>query len=264
MRDRRLGIALGWMAGGLVALWLAGCSAPQRAAAVTPTPSPEPSATATRTATPNPSPTGTPTLTPSVTPTPTLTPTPTITPTPTVTPTPTFDFPDAVVKMQAHCRYGPGVAYLHAGDLYPGDHALVWNRNWDGSWLWIKPDKQSWPCWASAYVLDIEGDIWTLVEYYHPLPKSTLYGPPKNVKAVREGNQVTVTWSEVWMTEDDFRGYMIEARVCQNGYLISIALHTDGTSLTITDEKGCSRASSGKLYAVEKHGYTDPVPIPWP
>ena len=35
-------------------------------------------------------------------------------------------------------------------------------------------------------------------------------------------------------------------------------------SYTFTDEKGCEGDPKGKLYAVEKHGYTDPVTIPWP
>src|SRR4030042_1450831 len=69
-------------------------------------------------------PTPTPTYTPTVTPTPTETPTPTMTPTPTHTPTPTFDFPDITVSVeQAHCRFGPGTAYLHAFTVYHGQHA---------------------------------------------------------------------------------------------------------------------------------------------
>lgn len=66
------------------------------------------------------------------------------------------------------------------------------------------------------------------------------------------------------MTKDDARGYLIEAKVCRNGYLIDIAVHTNGNSYTFTDEKGCDGESKGKLYAVEKHGYTDPVFLPWP
>jgi hypothetical protein len=46
--------------------------------------------------------------------------------------------------------------------------------------------------------------------------------------------------------------------------LISVAVQTDETSVTITDEPGCSGSSEGKLYTVEKHGYTAPVTIPWP
>lgn len=223
---------------------------------MTPTPTPTSSSTATLTPTS--------TATPTVTFTPTITATPTITPTATISPTPTFDFPDATVAMQAHCRYGPGKAYLHAADLYPGDRAVIHNRNWDGTWLWILPDKQHYHCWVSTSVVEVVGDIFTVVEYDSPLPKSVLYGPPSKVSAERQGNNVIVSWSEVWMTDDDNRGYMIEAWVCQNNFLLPVAASTMGLSLTMYDEPGCGRPSSGVLYTVEKHGYTDPVKIPWP
>ncbi len=164
----------------------------------------------------------------------------------------------------AHCRYGPAVAYLHAIDLFIGDRGIVWNRNGSGTWLWVKFDKHHTACWVAKSLLEVDGDIFTLAEYYPPLPKSTLYGPPEWVRADRNGNQVTVTWKSVWMTEDDYRGYMIKARLCQNGLLFDTAVHIDGTSYTFTDEKTCSGDSGGRLYAVEKHGYTDRISIPWP
>jgi len=46
--------------------------------------------------------------------------------------------------------------------------------------------------------------------------------------------------------------------------LFDTVVHTNGTSLTLTDDTDCDSRSSGKLYAVEKHGYTDPVKIDWP
>lgn len=96
------------------------------------------------------------------------------------------------------------------------------------------------------------------------LPQSTLYGPPENVYAERDGDQVTVSWDEVWMTKDDYRGYLIEATVCQAGNLVWQAVSVDGTSYTFTDEDTCSGESGGILYTVEKHGYTAPIKIPWP
>jgi hypothetical protein len=39
---------------------------------------------------------------------------------------------------------------------------------------------------------------------------------------------------------------------------------TMSTTYTFTDETSCPDASNALLYTVEKHGYTDPVPIPWP
>jgi len=96
------------------------------------------------------------------------------------------------------------------------------------------------------------------------LPKSVLYQAPGNVQAVRNHTSVMVTWDRVNMTEDDDRGYMIEANVCQGGRYIFLVIATNNTFYEFTDEAGCSLPSNGLLYTVEKHGYTDPVAIPWP
>jgi hypothetical protein len=228
------------------------------------TPTPTATATATASATPTFTATPTATNTATITPTPSHTPTPTITLTPSITPTPTYDFPDATVLQQAHCRYGPNKAYLHAGDLYEGDHGLVWNINYGATWLWVSWDKQSWPCWIAASLVEVDGNVENLAVYYHQLPKSTLYGPVKKVEATRQGNDVVVDWEGIWMTEDDFRGYMIEATVCRDGYMISLVVQTDGTSYLFDDDPSCEADSSARLYAVEKHGYTDFVNVPWP
>jgi len=232
----------------------------------TPNPTNTTSPTATFTVSPSPTATKTASITPSPTQseTPTITYTPSSTPSPTITLTPTFDYPDVTVQMTAHCRYGPGTAYLHAADLYADDQGQLWNRNYQGTWLWVRFEKLHYACWVAASVVEVSGDIFSVVPYFHPLPKSTLYGPVQEVIASRNGDIVTVAWEEVWMTEDDFRGYLIEAQVCQNGFFIDVAYHTDKAIIEIVDEKSCDRLSNGKLYAVEKHGYTDPVNIPWP
>jgi hypothetical protein len=166
--------------------------------------------------------------------------------------------------MQANCRYGPATAYLYSHGLYTGDLAEVHGRNYSGSWLWIKPHNLDRHCWAAASVLEVSGDVKALAVVQFKLPKSTLYGPPTDVRAVRDGDLVTVYWEPVWMTEDDYRGYLIEATVCQNGQLVGMAVAIDGTSYEFTDEQSCSGESGGRLYTVEKHGYTDSVDIPWP
>lgn len=166
--------------------------------------------------------------------------------------------------MQAFCRYGPGKAYLYSHGLYTGDRGAVHGRNYAGTWLWIQPDNLERHCWAAASVLEVNGEIKTLPVVRSRLPHSTLYGPPEKVTTQRKGDEVVISWKAVWMTVDDYRGYLIEATVCQNGYLIPISVHTDKTTIKLTDEQGCSGSSSGKLYAVEKHGYTDPINLPWP
>lgn len=214
------------------------------------------------TATASPSPTVT--RTPTVTLTSTITPTPTRTLVPSPTVTPTRDYPDAVVNQQANCRYGPGTAYLYRWGLYEGDKAEVHGRNWSGSWLWLKPANLDNHCWASEIVVDIDGDKMSVPVVQSRLPHTTFAGPPPNVVAVRNGNEVTVTWDKVDLSEDKRRGYLIEAMVCQNGAYFPMIVQTDETTYTFTDEAGCATPSSGLLYTAEKHGYSDPVQIPWP
>jgi hypothetical protein len=94
-----------------------------------------------------------------------------------------------------------------------------------------------------------------------------MYGPPKGVKAVRVGNEVLISWNQVKMTDDDDRGYLLELFVCQGGnYLWWTDSYPDQftTSYEVRDEASCSVPSSGLLYTVEKHGFSEPVTIPWP
>lgn len=230
---------------------------PSLAASSAPTATPFPSTTPTAT----PAPTNT--LTPSATPAATSTPTVTLIPTITFTPTPAV--PRLTVQMQAACQYGPGVAYLYSWGLYKGDQATIYGKNYTGTWLWVKPDNLNRNCWVAKSVVEVSGDLTHVHFVTSWLPRATnLYGPPQNVEAVRQGDEVIVTWDPVWMTKDDNRGYLIEATVCRDGQLIPIAVHSDNTSAEITDQLGCSGARSGKLYTAEKHGYTDSVDIPWP
>jgi len=201
--------------------------------------------------------------------TPTITLTPTITPTFTISPTPTFAFPSVTVNKQAHCRYGPSVAFLHAADLYPGDTGTVRGRFEYSSWLYIKFDKLNYFCWAAPSVVDVVGDVNTL--YYTEPDLLSVgynnYGPPKNISAVRNGDEVTISWSQVNMTADHDRGYLIIAFVCQNGaYLWWTFSYPDQftTSYTVRDEAGCPLPSEGVIHTVEKHGFSKPAQIPWP
>jgi len=215
-------------------------------------------------------PTPTLTFTPTNTFTPTLTLTPTITSSPTVVPTATSSFPTVTVKQQAHCRYGPAVAYLHAADLYVGDKGTVQGRALYSNWLYIKFDKINYYCWAAPSVVDVVGDISTLKKIepnLQTIGSFILYTPPQNVTTVRRDDQVIISWDQVKMTDDDDRGYFIEAFVCQNGFLLWWTYAVPDqftTSYTVTDEAGCPEPSSGQIYTVEKHGYSQPVTIPWP
>jgi hypothetical protein len=210
-----------------------------------------------------------PTISPTITFTPTETLTPTLTLTPTVTATPTYAFPTMTVNKQAHCRYGPSIAYLHAADLYPGDVGTVRGRYIYNKWLYVKFDKLNYFCWVAPSVVDVVGDVTQIAYKELNLQSigSNMYGPPRGVTATRNGDWVTISWEQVKMTKDDDRGYLLELFVCQNGnYLWWTDSYPDQftTSYEVKDEAGCALPSSGKLYTVEKHGFSEPVNIPWP
>jgi hypothetical protein len=238
-----------------------------------PPPTDTPIATVTETATITASPSASATVTPAATTTrtptrtasPTITRTPTITLTATITLTPTRDFPDAEIQMQANCRYGPGTAYLYSHGLYPDDPVEVHGRNYSGTWLWIQPANLDRHCWAAASVMTVDGDVMSvpLVNDFR-LPKTTFAGPPGDVQAVRNGSQVSVSWSPIILSEDKTRGYLLEVTSCQNEQLVWQAVQTYDTTYTFEDEESCGQPSSGLLYTAEKHGYSDPVQIPWP
>jgi len=201
--------------------------------------------------------------------TPTITLTPTMTDTPTITPTPTFAFPTVTVNKQAHCRYGPSAAFLHAADLYPGDTGTVRGRFEYSSWLFIKFDKLKYYCWVAPSVVDVVGDINTInfTDMNLDAVPYDVNGPPKNVIAVRNGDEVTISWDQVHMTTDHDRGYLIIAFVCQNGaYLWWTFSYPDQftTSYTVKDEAGCALPSEGKIYTIDKEGISKPGDIPWP
>jgi hypothetical protein len=209
------------------------------------------------------------TFTPTETQTPALTFTPTIASSPTITATPTYAFPSVTVTKQAHCRYGPSVAYLHAADLYLGDTGTVRGRFVYSKWLYVKFDKLNYFCWVAPSVVVVVGDVTHIAYKELNLQSigSNMYGPPKNVTAARDGDRVTISWEPVKMTKDDDRGYLLELFVCQNGnYLWWTDSYPDQftTSYSVKDEAGCPLPSSGLLYTVEKHGFSEPAIIPWP
>lgn len=256
----------------LLLVALSGCNPAQLPAteAVVESPPTPPASTPVETSTASPAPTqtSTPTIPPTASPTTTATFTPeataTASPSATQTVTPTAALPMVIVQEQANCRYGPGQAYLYSHGLYAGDRGDIHGRNASGTWLWIKPENLERRCWAAASVLEIHGDAMEAPVVQTTLPQSTLYGPPEEVLAVRSGPIVHIAWSTVPMTEDDYRGYLIEASVCQNGRRTATAVHVNGLSYDIIDDGSCEGESWGRLYAVEKHGYTTPVMIDWP
>lgn len=254
----------------LLILLLTGCAPAPASPTSAPTLFPSPTA-APVTSTPLPSATATITRTSTITRTPTITATPTVTPTPTITLTPTFDFPKVEVILDAaHCRYGPNLAYLHAADLYKGDRGEVRGRWYLNGWLQVRFDKLSYHCWVAPSVVQVTGDLNRVIVLNQiDLTRigTNQYGPPQGLSASRDGDQVTIRWDQMSMTEDKDRGYFIDMFVCQNGAYLWWPVSFPNqytTSYTVTDQPGCPSPSSGVIYTVEKHGYSQPLAIPWP
>ena len=209
------------------------------------------------------------TVTPTYTPVVTDTPTPDYSPTPSFTPsmTPTYVVPRGKVNSRAQCRYGPGAAYLYKYGLFESTTMEIIGRNELGTWAYVQAIGGNNPCWINASLLDVtRGDFWSLPVTYNRLPKSDLYNPPEAASAVREGNEVTIQWSHVWMTEDDDRGYLIEAWLCQNGQIVftPMGVKSNVLAIEVTDEPGCLEPSGARVYTAEKHGYTQWRLVRWP
>jgi hypothetical protein len=134
----------------------------------------------------------------------------------------------------------------------------------------VKFDKLNYHCWVSPYVVNVTGDISNVnyTDYnLQSVGSFDLYEPAQIKEVYRRGDEVTIEWTRVNMTEDDDRGYLIVAFVCQKGtYLWWTKSFEDQytTSYTVEDDGTCNYPSEGVLYTVEKHGFSKPVTIPWP
>ena len=264
---------------GLLALNIPGnFLVPTATSTATPTPIP----TATNTSTPTLTPTPTSTYTPTATPTNTLTPTPTRTNTPTETPSPTSTptetptptetatpTPDVITVTSvgsAYCRFGPSQAFLRLGDIFAGDKMRVEGR-YTTYWLWVRPEKFQTNCWIAASVVTPQVDTSKVpsIPYGISMWFSNEVGPPTNVVAERNGNQVTITWDRLPVVDADFNGYLIDAYLCQNGGYIKYFANPHVETITLTDDKGgCALPSSVVIYGVSTRGYTQAVQIKWP
>ena len=231
-----------------------------------PTPTPIPTETPTSTATP----TFTPTATSTETPTPTIT----LTETPTETAIPTYTVIRGQVTIdQAVCHYGPGGPYLYKYGVYKGNNLEILRKvavN-DGYYVEVQAIGGNNRCWVNADYFNFKGDLANVQPVRPedvPLPMSPYYSNTvTGISATRNGNEVTITWNAFVLNPGDDSEqypYLIEAWVCQGGRNVFHPAGSYTTSLTITDEPGCAEPSHARIYAVEKHGYTRWVEIPWP
>jgi hypothetical protein len=79
------------------------------------------------------------------------------------------------VNTRAQCRYGPGRAYLYKLGLEVGEEMAVIGRNEKGTWAQVTPLDRKFPCWVSAELIDVQGDLMSVATYVWP--KIAIYGP---------------------------------------------------------------------------------------
>jgi hypothetical protein len=192
--------------------------------------------------------------------------------TPTITPT------YAILRGRVNaetlsCRYGPGPDYLYLYGLKEGANQDVIGRTDTGKWVLTRSHGDNKSCWVKAEFLTLNGDVMSLEMVYPDkftlLRSSQKYLFPYNVAAARSGDKVTISWESEARRPGDQESatsvlYMVEVWVCQGGQLIFTPIGTSIPQVSVTDEAGCAEPSHGRVYFVEKHGYTGPSAIPWP
>ena len=172
------------------------------------------------------------------------------------------------------CYAGPGDMYEVQYQVNGGVNLLVLGRNdnAEGTWLQIRSSGQKDYCWVPAQYVWLNGDINSLAQTYPnqaQLPGSNLYPPLAGVTAVRSGDQVTVSWTDVSVPLDFLSApnatlYLAELWTCQNGQLVFAPMATSADHVTVTDQAGCSEPSHGRVFLSVKDGYTSPAEINWP
>jgi len=216
--------------------------------------------------------TATPSLTETLLTSPTATSTPTNTRTP--SPIPTYaTLRGTVIVEKASCRYGPGAMYLYLYGLVQGANQDVIGRTDTGKWLLTRSRGDNKACWVNAELMKVSGDVMSVEmvypDKYHLPPSNQGYLPPWDVAAVRQGNQVVISWKSEALRPGDEESktsvlYVVETWVCQGGQLVFIPLGAYGPQASVTDEPGCDQPSHGRVFFSEKHGYAGPSEIPWP
>lgn len=203
---------------------------------------------------------------------PTNTPPPTETPAPPASPTPTSFAPTVVlpvtIKVAANCRFGPDTAYAGPGGLRMGKTLEAFGRDASGQWFLVREPGRSASCWVNIVALQFQGDPNTLAVAPVQLLLTDKYPPPANVSAVRNGNQVTISWSDVAITNPKAvypeSRFFLELWLCNGSALTYSILASKDLAVTVTDQPGCSEPSHGVIHTATREGYSQPAVIPWP
>ncbi|NLF49995.1 MAG: hypothetical protein GX577_02555 [Leptolinea sp.] len=227
------------------------------------TATPKPSLTITNT--PSPIPTATNTQTKTATASPTTTATFTITPKPTY-----IVLRGTVNQERVNCYYGPSEAYLYKYGLLKESRLDVIGFMPDTGYIQVQAIGGDNPCWMKLELMDVRGEISNVMPVDPmdiKLPWSPYYPGLSFAKAERTGPEVTVSWSPLVLKpgdSSDQEAYLLEAWVCRDGQRTFVPLGVNENTVKVMDEPGCQEPSFGRVYGVEKHGYTKYLMFDWP
>ena len=181
------------------------------------------------------------------------------------------------LKTGSLCYYGPSMAYLTKYTLAINTQMEAYGRSIDGLWINVRSLDQTKLCWLQLANVEVGTGDPAALPVLDPVltPYSVKYkNPLAAVSTNRVGNEVSVFWLPIAMTESEYRGYLIEAWVCQGGQQVFIARshvpayasnqNIEMQAVLFIDEPGCTLPSRARIYAVEKNGYSMPNYMSWP
>ena len=167
--------------------------------------------------------------------------------------------------MKAYCRLGPNKAYIpSAHSLEENSKAIIegWHSTNDGKWYWIQIENADTHCWVHSSTIRLDIDPQILPYKIPKIPTNNAVPEPRGIKATRKDDRVILSW----FASDDAPelGYLIEAGVCYDGYMINAVFYTEATSISIRYDTKCNSKSFGSLRVKNKLGYSNAVEIEWP
>jgi hypothetical protein len=151
--------------------------------------------------------------------------------------------------------------YLYKYGIFQETLMEIIGRMDTSSWVLVQAMGGSNACWVNGDYLEIRGEV-VYVETADPhqvLAWSPYYDALTGVSAQRNGDEVTVFWDQLYLRAGDSAEqvpYVVEAWVCQDGEIVFAPVGAYSLAAVIVDQAGCAEESYVRVFAAEKHGYT--------
>ncbi|GEM_PF-6776153 len=186
----------------------------------------------------------------------------------TVAPSSSMDSPNAsqvIVTATVSCRFGPNKAYVPRYRVGVGTFQVI-GQDTSGQWLHVYPPGLKNSCWIETQFVKMPVDIDGFAVVPFRLETNIKYKSPENVKTIRSGEQVQISWNDLVLPNEvsPQNRFLLEMWLCANGALTYTLRSTNDLTITVIDQPGCAEASHGQIYTATRIGYSQPTVIPWP